>query len=318
MLSDDDHPGIFTFMVGVIVVVLAGVGLSLLIDLKFTFSKSISSTEKGLKTSAAEIVDLKSEIDEASRKLSAQEPSLRATAANLATARNRLNADIQRSAKLTEIRNHLKETIPALENEFSKYREAYRVHARAAAVGQPLGTLIIRGGREYRQVVIKEITDVGMEIRHEHGIARVQAPDLDQSFQDKFQWNDEERRNKLNEEHVMSEAITANTVENRPESPPIRGGAANPDDTKVATLRTKVIHWKSKVSLLNSEHSAAVSSASYGSKSSVPGSLETWQAKASRLASELAKARGELAAAKAALGLVSPNDPLLRPDPVGN
>ncbi len=325
MLSSDDHPGLFTFMVGVIVVVFAGVVLSLMMDRKFRFSASVAALDRGLKASAEEIVSLQADLEEASRKLISQEPKLKQTAANHEIVRRQLAADTQKCAILTETRNSLQNAIPALKEEFSQYRGKYRTQARAAAVGQSLGTLSLRGGREYRQVVINQVTEVGLEVRHEHGIARIQAPDLDQSFQDRFQWNDEERRRKLSEEHAMSEAITA-----KPEEPaavdeapvlPIPSGKAGtrPDDeAKVDVLRAKVIKWKSKVSVISMERSNAVSSASYGSRSSVPGSLETWQAKTNRLTAELAKARGELAAAKAALGVVAPDDPLLRPDPVRN
>lgn len=322
MLSADDHPGLFTFMVGVIVVVFSGVALSLMMDRKFSFSASASALDRGLKASAEEIVGLQADLDEASRNLNSREPKLKQTAANHEIVRRQLAADTQKCSILTETRNSLRKAIPAMEEEFSRYREKYRTQARAAAVGESLGTLILRGGREYRQVVINQVTEVGLEVRHEHGIARIQAPDLDPSLQDRFQWNDEERRRKLSEEQAMSEAITAKpepsvTAADEPAtSDPAGRVAAQPDDSKVDVLRSKVIKWKSKVSILSMERSNAVSSASYGSRSSVPGSLETWQAKANRLTSELAKARGELAAAKAALEVVAPNDPLLRPDPV--
>jgi multidrug resistance efflux pump len=90
---------------------------------------------------------------------------------------------------------------------------------------------------------------------------------------------------------------------------------ANPDAARIEVLRGKVIGWKSKISRLSSDRNQAQSAASYGSQSSVPGSLETWQARAARLGAELAKARAEHAAAKAALAAVAPNDPLLQPDP---
>lgn len=322
MLSADDHPGLFTFMVGVIVVVFAGVALSLMMDRKFSFSASASALDRGIKASAEEIVNVQADLDEASRNLNSREPKLKQTAANHEIVRRQLAADTQKCAILTETRKSLQKAIPALEEEFSKYREKYRTQARASAVGESLGTLTLRGGREYRQVVINQVTEVGLEVRHEHGIARIQAPDLDPSLQDRFQWNDEERRRKLSEEHAMSEAITAKpepaeTAAEEPAAPgPRERVAAQPDDAKVEALRSKIIKWKSKVSILSMERSSAVSSASYGSRSSVPGSLETWQAKANRLTAELAKARGELAAAKAALEVVAPNDPLLRPDPV--
>jgi hypothetical protein len=192
-------------------------------------------------------------------------------------------------------------------------------------VGQSLGNLSLRGGREYRQAVISRVTDVGLEIRHEHGIARIQAPDLDASMQDRFQWNDEERRARLAAEKADHDSIAPPPApEDEPvakikrPSPSTKKTDSSKDEVdpdELSMLRSNVIAWKSKVVQLDADRSQAISSASYGGQSSVPGSLETWQAKASRLGGELARARAKLAEAKAALMVVSPDDSLLRPDP---
>lgn len=55
----------------------------------------------------------------------------------------------------------------------------------------------------------------------------------------------------------------------------------------------------------------ALREGSGGSSASVPGSLETWRARSSRLARELKRAEARLAAAKHDLSRVAPNDPLL-------
>lgn len=320
MLSSDDHPGLFTFMVGLIVVVFVGVGLSMMVDRRFGFSKHVSSLESGFNAGDEELGQLTVVYQESSRNLAELEPELRTNASTLESLRSQMAGLEKRRAALTASLDGLGKSIPALEKEFATYRGKYRDAARSAAVGQSLGNLAVRGGREYRAAVISRVTDVGLEIRHENGIARIQAPDLDQAMQDRFQWDDEERRARLNQENAAQEAVAripeaVEPMEARPETPirPNRDeGGVDPD--KLESLRGKVTFWKNKVAQVSSDRSRALSSASYGSQSSVPGSLETWQAKASRLGTELAKARSELAAAKAALALVAPNDPLLRPD----
>jgi hypothetical protein len=82
----------------------------------------------------------------------------------------------------------------------------------------------------------------------------------------------------------------------------------------VAALRRLVIGWKSKVSKLRYERSVALSNSGYGGQTSVPGSLETWGAKAERLGNELVRAQSELVVAKSNLAAVAPGDPLLRPE----
>jgi hypothetical protein len=71
-----------------------------------------------------------------------------------------------------------------------------------------LGNLKVRNGREYLQATILRVTDVGLEIRHEDGIARIQAPDLDSKWQDRFQWKDDERRKVLAAERDNLEGKT--------------------------------------------------------------------------------------------------------------
>ena len=323
MLSNDDHPGLFAFMVGVIVVVMTAVGLSLLMDRKFSFSRSANALQNVIKSHAEEIELLKAHIRESSGDLAESDPKRRQAAAGLESFQRQVVGDSQRLKSLNETREGLRKAIPAITGEYAKYRAKYREQTWLGAVGESLGTLTLRGGREYLQAVITKVTDVGLEIRHADGIARIQAPDLDQSFQDRFQWNDEERRARLKEE--QDELTPPLKPKDARPIPPVRPAGResarrpeppNPDTARIEALRGKVIAWKSKVSQISTELSQARSS-SYGSQSSVPGSLETWQAKSNRLASELARAKAGLAAAKASLASVSPNDSLLRPDPSG-
>lgn len=323
MLSSDENSGLLTFMVGLILVVFAGVALSLLVDRKFSFSQRVSNLAGQIEAGATELAQLKATHGELENRFNNLEPKRRQAMESKAAVARKLSAMTARRKALTDTMENLRNGLPALEKEFAGYRAAYRDSARAAAVGESLGTLAVRGGREYRQAVITRVTDVGLEIRHENGIARIQAPDLNQAMHDRFQWDDEARRASLSEENALHEAIasTAPSTDKTNIKPPVvpdTGGRTEPmPPAKVESLRSKVLLWRTRVSQLKAERSQALSAASYGSQSSVPGSLETWQAKASRLGAELAKASGELAAAKAALAAASPGDPLLRPETPG-
>jgi hypothetical protein len=317
MLSDTEQSGLLTFMFGVIVVVLVGVGLSMLVDSRFGFSSGAVETETRIEADAKLLESLAAHHDQISRHLATTEPLRRArhkerTAIRAATERRELDLE-----KLTAARTNLQTSVEILERGFSDYRAKYREAARAAAVGRSLGDLKIRGGRTYQKAVIAKVTDVGLEIRHEHGLARVQAPDLAPALQDEFQWDDEERRARLKRELANHRAIATRPAEER--SPTPRGQPAPqpetpmPDEEKAEALRNQVRMWMAGIARISAERSAAYSS-SYSGNRSVPGSLETHQSKVARLDAQLAKARAELAAAKALLARVSPGDPLLRPD----
>lgn len=329
MLSPEDHPGIFYFLVGIVVLVMTAVGLSTMIDKRFRFSSGIGEVKRDISLQAEELADLTTRRDLGSATL-AEELAKRspATAGRRETAAA-MAGSAQRKSELLAERDGLRASIAAMEVAFSDYRAAYRRKTWAKAVGQEVGNLAIRGGREYRQVTITKVTDVGLEIRHEHGIARIQAPDLDSDWQDRFQWDDEERRARLKEESESLDGKPAVTggepTEDAPEefapvvSPPkvasARKGQDPAEAEKVKLLRTQFIGWKSKVSRLKSERMQAASNAGYGNQSSVPGSLETWKGKAARLGAELSRAQIEFAKAKARLAAVSPTDLLLRPAP---
>jgi hypothetical protein len=312
MPSDADDSGLFTFMIGLILVVFAGVGLSIAVDRRFSFSSYVSSLKRDIKDGQVELGRLSEIRREFSQRLEGIEPERRMAV----SARNTLSRQVadlqQRRPTLTAARDELGNSIIALEEEFSRYRGKYREAIWHAAVGQSLGTLRIRGGREYQDAVITRVTDVGLEIRHVHGTARVQAPDLDSSLQERFQWDDKERRVRLGEERADHKALeSVPEISKRRKKPRRDRMEVRPDFSQIHILRGKVGAWRSKVSQLHSDRNRALSSA-YGSQTSPPGGLETWQGRVARLGGELAKAEGELAAAKAHLAVVSPDDELLK------
>jgi hypothetical protein len=317
MLSADEHPGIFSFLVGLSVLVMAGVALSLLVDRKFKFSNHANVIRQEISLNASEIEELESRKEKRARELSESSHKLRAASlAHQGNARE-LDALDQRQAKLDGSRGELLRQIAALESGFSSYRSEYRRKARERAVGEKLGDLVLSGDRRYLQATIARVTDVGLEIRHEHGFARIQFPDLAPELQDRFQWDGEARRQRLNEEvenvtgktaQAAGQQVSKASPSNENRTP--RGKALEETDVPMA-LRQKVIAWKAKVSKLHGEKLEADSRARYGSQASAPGSLETWSAKAARLGLELTRARAALAIAKSELAEVAPGDPLL-------
>lgn len=315
MLSPDEHPGIFTFLIGIIVLVMAGVGLSVVIDRRLSFSSGALQTQRDIHLDASELEELTARHGERSRELAELEirvESSRETLGKTETLR-------QMKLVLEDTRQRLLSASAALEVDFMSYRADYRRKTRAAAVGESLGNLVLRGGREYQQATITRVTDVGLEIRHVDGIARIQAPDLGPQMQDRFQWSDEDRRKVLEAEKASRDAVAEvpEIAAEIPELAPkrVEDAKLSQGDDELGGLRRQVIIWQSKVRQLRSEWLAAQSNAGYGSQKSLPGSLETWNARAARLGNELARASASLAIARSNLAAVAPGDPLLRPLP---
>ncbi|MGL5017486.1 MAG: hypothetical protein ACRDBP_05095 [Luteolibacter sp.] len=327
MLSADDHPGLFSFMVGMIVIVMAGVALSLVVDRRLSFSSGKMRNQRELTLERAELEGLVASREERSRLLESQSAKSQTETKVFEAISGKLNALQQRREVLDQARGQLKGAITRLEDDFSTFRVRYRQGTWSRAPGEKLGNLVLANGREYRDAVITRVTDVGLEIRHADGIARIQAPELDRKIQDRFQWNDEERRRTLKDEHKNLQSIPETVVEkDTPDTSAFSESAArgssrsqpgmDSDAIKLSELRRLVVAWKSKVNQLEADRSEALSNSGFGNRTSVPGSLETWSAKAARLGNELARANSALAIAKSDLAVVAPGDPLLRPDPV--
>ncbi len=320
MLSYDEHPGIVTFLVGLVVLVMVAVGLSVVMEKRLAFSSGFVRVKRDVRAAGQESKDLKVRLARANERLDSLEGPRARDAAALRQAKKSLAESRQRMDVLVTSRDSLAAAIPLIEEAFASYRLDFRTRTRAAAEGEEIGTLALRGGRSYQQVSITKVTDVGLEIRHEHGFARIQAPDLAPEWQERFQWDDEERRNRLAEEARALKSmpvLVADPIRKAPEArkplsaipnPPLVPAAVDPD--KISALRFQFSGWKSKVDRLTTDRNEAVAKSSH--QTSVPGQLETWKARATRFGAELTKARIELAAARARLAASAPNDPLLQ------
>lgn len=323
MLSSDDNSGIFYFLIGMIVLVLTAVGLSIIVEKRVSFSSGVSQVRRDLAASTAELAELKSQFEVRSVELVGQETKAKSQAAGFQKVQIDMTRSGERKAELLARKNKLSTELPALDAAFLSCRSDYRNSTWRRAIGESYPQLAIRGGREYKNATITKVTEVGIEIRHQHGIARIQAPDLDAAWQQRFQWNHEERRAKLKEEGLSLQSQFPVAESHPPSDGPVEDVVAShpspftdaDDAEKTANLnllRTQVLGWRFKISILTSERSIAASNASRGNQTSVPGTLETWSAKSTRLGNELVHAQVEFAKAKARLSAISPSDSLLR------
>jgi hypothetical protein len=326
MLDAEEHPGIFTFLVGMIVLVMVAVGFSLLIDKRFKFSSGLGEIRREIESDAADLAELKTRLEDRSARFSGSEVALKKDARENADLRAAATVLARREDLLRQKVADLRASVKSVESQFADYRTRYRTRTWSRAVGEKLGTVNVRGGREFKDSVITKVTDVGLEIRHEHGIARIQAPDLDRPLQDRFQWDDEERRRRLQQEEELLhgkppepppaeelevvEAVPAEPVSRRPaRTKPVVDPAT---EEKIRELRQQLSGWKMRVARIRGEKRQAASNAGYGGSKSVPGSLETWKSRELRLGRELIKAQTELEMVRAKLMAESPNDPVLR------
>jgi hypothetical protein len=177
-------------MVGMIVLVMAGVGLSLLIDKRLQSSSGAIRLHREIEIAEEELFGLREWHQESSRALAERGPQLLAASAALEELQHQQQALRLRQSSAEARRRALLAEIAALEQDFARQRADDRRRTWLAAIGEKIGTLTLRGDREYHEVVITRVTEAGMEIRHQHGIARVLAADLGPKWQSRFHWPD--------------------------------------------------------------------------------------------------------------------------------
>ena len=324
MLSTDDHSGVFSFMLGIIVLVMAGVGLSIVVDKRLKYSSGSVKFEKEMVLETSELEGLIARREDAARHLGEAEKRHGSGIATGGVGPEEMETMKEWKSVLEVTQERLRESIIKLDKDFAEYRTDYLRRMRQSAIGESLGNITLRNGREYKQVTINQVTDVGLEIRHADGIARIKASDLDKKMHDRFQWTDVYRRKILKSETEIQIDVSGGEVERGAEAPAETSGHTTSVERRLASrgaseaaelpsLRRAVSDWRRRVEKLSADRAEAQSRASYGNQASVPGRLETWTARSDRIGNELVRAQGALTLAEANLTAVAPNDPLLKP-----
>lgn len=122
-----------------------------------------------------------------------------------------LRAILAKMKELTGAESLLREDLRGIENEIrgycgrnDAYREEYLRWVRLAAVGENHPELVTASGRRYVEVVVRRVTEVGLEIRHLDGSARLRHQVLPAEFQERFQWDPVAARASLEKEAALS------------------------------------------------------------------------------------------------------------------
>lgn len=91
----------------------------------------------------------------------------------------------------------LEREIRILSQGVADYREQYLQWVRLTAEGEKHQELRLLNGKVYREVVIRRVTDVGLEIRHLSGSARLRHDTLGEEWKDRFLWTGDEAHRSL-------------------------------------------------------------------------------------------------------------------------
>lgn len=315
--DSNDQSGTVGFLVGIIVLVFVGIVFSLMVDKRFRFSSGRISIGESLAEEAHVLAAARKRLERAEAKWQKESHPRSGQESELASLKRRAEASGELLKSLRERRAAVEVELDLAGAAFGEYRDRYRKQVRADAAGEKLAELGARGGKVYTNVEIRKVTDVGIEIVHSQGISRLRSRDLDGSWHERFQWDEGEVEQALGQERAREDQHrdSVEKAANRSEpvtKPSKEMRAAEEADKNLAALRREVIEARGQMNKAESEAVRARQEAGANRGRSVPGSLETWEAKARRLDGLSTKLRQKYVAARSRLAAVSPTDSLLQ------
>lgn len=318
--NNNDSSGMVGFLVGIIVLVFAGIFFSLLADKRFSFSSNRISLQDTIRDEKVELESVKFRLETARehwRKhcapLSSQGQSAAGAAASIRAAEAQMkNLRLERDAAAAELASSTA--------DFDEYRNRYRQQIRGAAAEEQMAGLKSRTGRTYKNVIIRRVYAGGIEIRHDQGISRLLPDELEPSWHERFQWTRDEVAKTLEEEKARQDRHNRFVDQkNAPPPEPVKTPRKSSkkakkdraEDPVVEGLREDVRETRSRYLNAQSEASRARSEAAMNRGRSVPGSLETWAERAVRMESAATKLRSQYMNARGKLAALAPRDGLL-------
>jgi len=192
-------------MVGMIVLVMAGVGLSIVVDHRLKFSSGHSAAQKEVRTGDEIMGDLKNQHEERSTLLANSSDKRHSRLLAFDELTRESESLKKKQALMVAKQQALTAAVSQLEADALRYRAEYRQNSWTRAAGENLGNLKLKSGREYESVTITRVTEAGLEISHENGFSRIPALELDPKLRDRFQIGLTNRQNPQKTEPELSE-----------------------------------------------------------------------------------------------------------------
>ena len=251
LMSSGRGPGVIGMLLAL--VVMAGFGLLFLFAFDDGMQGADMSIEAVIAQQAKDLNSLQSNLGVTRKSLEAQ-PALEVKAKQLksATDENMVNAGKLEGLRKTEATT--KETIDSISAEFEKYKNEYRAFARGQAKGEEIPKLTTLSGKVYEEVKIREVTAVGMQIRHKEGPMRIPYEDLPEDLQDRFQFDPKQKEDAIAAEANATKAHNAAVAISNEEVNQALAAQAE-KDKKIAKANAKkaIVTKKAQISALRDE-----------------------------------------------------------------
>lgn len=324
MLDNDEQSGMVGMLVGIIVLVFVGIFLSLMMDKRFSFTKKGNSLVELIAEEKVLFDETTSELARTREKWVREYEPLLGQGASLKELQDSSQDRERRIEALQEERAAVLAGLDAAVDTYSEYQGRYRQQVRSDAAGEKHPELVSLDGRIFRNVTIGRVWAAGIDIRHSEGTLRLLPNELPPSWQERFQWKEEEVVGQLEKErarqHQHDQFVDQKAKAASTPLPPVKAEPsvkkgkipANQPDPEVEGLRQAVADARQRLQQARSEASRARSEAASSKGRSVPGSLETWAERAQRMEAASAKLHSQYMSARGKLATIAPNDAQLQ------
>lgn len=197
MMQSSRGPGVIGTLLALVVVL--GFGLLFLFAFDEGFQGGGKSIESVIKAQASEIDNMKDEIAAGTATLE-REPARIAATDGLKRVRLAMKGLEEKEGVLKSKIEALKAELLTRSEQWEAYKNEYRVFIRGKAKGQVLETLETRNGEIFKSVSIREVTAIGVQIRHDNGFKRIAFEELKDDLQDFYQFDPAQKESAVADE----------------------------------------------------------------------------------------------------------------------
>lgn len=251
LMSSGRGPGVIGMLMAL--VVIGGFGLL------FMFAFDSEMQGKGVSIESI-IRDQAKEIDETNHRIVAEKKQLETGPQRLAdNARweELKRENLYRAANVKSLKEGIEKAqqdFIAITTAWETYKNDYRTHARAKGVGETLDELTTKPGATYKRVEIRDVTAIGIQIRHEDGQKRIPFEELPDAMQDRFQFDAANKEIAVAAENKHRDAHEAAVaVANKIQEKDMEIARARQEEARQAAMKQSISDKNRQISQLESE-----------------------------------------------------------------
>lgn len=340
--ANDDNAGVVGMLVGLVVVVFVAIALSLVVTKEVSLP---SFSGSGLRSANGELHAQASRLEtgiETQKLLNAKAARHREQSGLRADLEKQAASAREEISILGKLITSKRDAIGLIAKGRESHRLKYREHVRAEALGKTYESVTTRLGKTYEDVRVTGVTPLGVSLSHRHGAVRLEYSEMPGEWQKRLMYTAREyAQAKLAEQRREAAARKAIAREVRKIRKAERNEAA---ERKIAGLRKQIASVSMRLATARTEASLARNKVAYqaslrrsralarhsyrsynpttgtyhsryyrpryrislNGRQSVPGSLETWRARAARYERAAARYAAQLGSLRASLVAADP------------